>query len=288
MLREDSPLPSPFVKWAGGKGQLLAEFDRYLPSKFASYHEPFLGGGAFFFHLYNQALIRKAVISDSNPDIVNAFFVVRDSLDQLLTLLENLQRYAKDENYFYDVARPRFNSIRLKTGEQGNVEKAALLLYLNKTCFNGLYRVNKKGDFNVPWGRYTNPRICDAPNLKAVSRVLKDKEVRVACRDFSKVKEDAQKGDFIYFDPPYSPLSPTANFAEYTSQSFVTADQVHLAELYHELASRGCFVMLSNSLQVSNLYEGQGYRLEKVKATRAINSVAAKRGAIEELLVMNY
>src|SRR5712692_713554 len=216
MLREDQPTPSPFVKWAGGKGQLLAELDKYLPSGFSSYCEPFLGGGVFFFHLYSRGIIRKASISDSNPDLINTFIVIRDNLHQLLVRLVELQRHAKDEKFFYDVARPRFNSVKLSKGDEGNIEKASLFLYLNKTCFNGLYRVNKRGDFNVPWGDYTNPRIYDAQNLKAVSRVLSDRKVRIGCHDFSQIKEVARKGDFVYFDPPYQPLSSTANFAEYT------------------------------------------------------------------------
>lgn len=277
---------TPFFKWAGGKTQLLRELDRRLPQRFAAYHEPFLGGGAMFFHLYSRRKIRRAIISDSNLDLINAFIAVRDGLDELLAKLAELQRHAKEKAYFYGV-RKRFNLIKLKTGEEGDVEKAALLFYLNKTCYNGLYRVNSKGEFNVPWGGYKNPTLSDEENLRAVNSVLNDSHVKVRCSDFG-IVDEAREGDFVYFDPPYQPLSATASFAEYTSRSFAIADQERLAALYHRLSARGCHLMLSNSPKALHLYEGRSYKIEKVKAARAINCVGSKRGVIDELLVTNH
>jgi DNA adenine methylase len=279
---------TPFLKWAGGKTQLLREFESRLPRKFAVYHEPFVGGGALFFDLYSRGVVRMAAISDSNLDLINAYVAIRDRLEPLLRRLSELQRHAKDKGYFYGSARRRFNEIRLERGDEVDVEKAAFLFYLNKTCYNGLYRVNKKGGFNVPWGGYKNPRIFDEHNLRAVSAILNDPGVQVECSDFAEVRAKARRNDFVYLDPPYQPMSATASFAEYTPQSFGREDQERLAQIFHELSARGCHLMLSNSPKVKPLYEGHGYRIEKVKAVRAINSIGTRRGAIDELLVTNY
>lgn len=279
---------SPFLKWAGGKTQLLGELEKRLPEKFAAYHEPFVGGGALFFDLYSRGRIRKASISDSNLDLINAYVTIKDSLEPLLRRLSELQKHAKQKDYFYGIARRRFNEIRLKSGEEGDVEKAALLFYLNKTCYNGLYRVNSKGGFNVPWGGYRNPRIFDERNLRAVSAVLNDSDVGVGCTDFAAAARHAKRGDFVYLDPPYQPISVTASFAEYTPQSFGIRDQEKAAEVFHSLAAKGCYLMLSDSPVVEGLYEGHGYRIERVKAKRAINCIGTGRGAVDELLVTNY
>jgi DNA adenine methylase len=284
----DRPRGSPFLKWAGGKKQLLGELEKRLPASFASYHEPFLGGGALFFDLYYQGRIRRAFISDSNVDLINAYFAIRDGLESLLRKLAELQRHAKSKSYFYGTVRRRFNEIQLKTGEERDVEKAALLLYLNKTCYNGLYRVNSKGGFNVPWGGYRNPRIYDEPNLRAISSILNDPSVKLTCADFAAAVKDARRDDFVYLDPPYQPLSRTASFAEYTPRSFDLEDQERVANVFHGLVSKGCFVMLSNSPLVERLFEGHGDKISRVKAKRAINNVGTGRGAIDELLVTNY
>ncbi|MEM2100328.1 MAG: DNA adenine methylase [Thermoproteota archaeon] len=278
--------PVPFVKWAGGKGQLLQDFEKYFPPEFGTYYEPFLGGGAVFFHLLSKKRIRKAVISDLNKDLINCYVAIRDHIDELLQQLRRLQRHAKDKDFYYNKARKRFNEINLNTGLEGNIEKAALLIYLNKTCYNGLYRVNKKGEFNVPWGRYKNPNIYDEENLLAINRVLRLKDIVISCDDYQQVVKNAGKGDFIYLDPPYQPISPTANFTEYTSESFTIADQQRLAEVFRQLSSRGCMVMLSNSPKVYDLYNG--YTIVKVNATRAISCVGSRRGPVEELLIMSY
>jgi DNA adenine methylase len=284
----DRPRATPFLKWAGGKKQLLDELEERLPPSFSAYHEPFVGGGALFFDLYHKGRIRKAFISDSNVDLINAYVAIRDSLNPLLRRLSELQRHAKNKSYFYGTARKRFNEILLRTGEEGDVEKAGLLFYLNKTCYNGLYRVNSKGGFNVPWGGYNNPRIFDERNLRAISSILNDRGVEVSCADFEAAAKFARRDDFVYLDPPYQPLSTTASFAEYTPQSFGMEDQERVADVFHNLAAKGCHVMLSNSPLVEHLYNNRGYKIDRVKAIRAINCIGTRRGAIDELLVTNY
>ncbi|MDG6923548.1 MAG: DNA adenine methylase [Nitrososphaerota archaeon] len=279
---------SPFLKWAGGKTQLLRTLNRYLPSEFDTYFEPFLGGGALFFYLFSSGRIEKAVISDLNRDLIECYLSVRDDFDSLLDHLRDLQNYATDEHYYYEIARRRFNEIKSNRAEKERVEKSALLLYLNKTCFNGLYRVNKKGEFNVPWGDYKNPRIYDEKNLAAVSTVLNQPGIRIFCSEYKTVEREAKEHDFVYFDPPYQPLSKTSHFTSYNSESFDIKNQQELAQLFHNLATRRCYLMLSNSPGVRSLYEGQNYRIETVKAGRAINSVGSKRSPVDELLVMNY
>jgi DNA adenine methylase len=279
---------SPFLKWAGGKSQLLQTFDRYIPTKFGAYYEPFLGGGAVFLHLASKEKITRAMLSDLNKDLINCYVVVRDRLEELLRRLAELQTHARDKEYYYRVARRDFNRIELETGMEGDVEKAALLFYLNKTCYNGLYRVNQRGEFNVPWGRYRNPAIFDEGNLRAVQAVLKRPGTTILCDDYNRATKSAVANDFIYFDPPYQPVSHTANFTSYTPQSFEWRDQERLADTYRQLAARGCLLMLSNSPKVEKLYSRSGYRIERVRATRAISCVGSKRGPVEELLILNY
>ena len=280
--------PLPILKWAGGKGHLLDTLERDFPSSFGTYFEPFLGGGAVFFRLAWRRRIARAVLSDLNRDLINCYVAVRDHTDQLLTQLEKLQRHVRDKQFYYHTARKRFNEIQLQTGLEGDVEKASLLLYLNKTCYNGLYRVNQKGGFNVPWGRYKNPRIYDEKNLRAVQRALDRPGVQISCEDYSDAIEDARTGDFIYFDPPYEPISRTASFTAYTAKRFARDDQVKLARKVLALHTRGCYVMLSNSPKVLNLYENRDFRINRIKAIRAISCVGKRRGPIEELLVTNY
>jgi len=277
---------APFLKWAGGKSQLLADFDRYFPRRFGTYFEPFLGGGAVFFHLVHRRRIERAVISDANKDLMNCYVTIRDSLGELLRSLKQLQHRSRDRDFYYNTARKRFNEIRLGTGLDGNAEKASLMMYLNKTCYNGLYRVNKKGEFNVPWGRYRNPRIFDERNLRAVNAVLRREGIEITCKDYQEAVKDSRAGDFIYFDPPYQPVSSTAHFMAYTKQNFTIQDQQRLSEIFRELNSRGCLLMLSNSPKVRGLY--RDYRVVDLKATRAISCVGSGRGHVEELLIMNY
>jgi DNA adenine methylase len=267
--------PAPFLKWAGGKGQLLGQMAPFFPSEYRTYFEPFLGGGAVFFRLCPE----KAVLADLNPDLVNAFQVVRDNPT---ALMEGLDRHAElrmNEKSFYEVRKQAVSSL-------SPVERAARTIYLNKTCFNGLYRVNSSGEFNVPWGGYRNPNLYDRANLLSASVQLQRKAVLLA--DYRRACARARKGDFVYFDPPYHPLSETSGFTSYTKEDFGDRDQTALAQTFRRLDKRGCLVMLSNSPTplVRSLY--QGFRFEVLKAKRAINSKGTGRGAIDELLVMNY
>jgi DNA adenine methylase len=268
--------PLPIVKWAGGKTQLLPAFHPYIPQRFNRYYEPFVGGGAMFFHMYSQKPALTAVLSDLNQELINCYSVVRDQVNDLIVCLK---KHRNEKEYFYSVRAQ-------DTSKLDDIERAARLLYLNKTCFNGLYRVNSRGQFNVPFGSYKNPRTCDETNLLAVSAALKN--VSLLTEHFNKSLSGAKRGDFVYLDPPYQPLSATANFTSYTSKCFGEKDQEELAETVRDLDRRGCKFMLSNSDNefVRALYTG--FRIESVLAARAINCRGDKRGKITELLVMNY
>lgn len=265
-----APLPRPFLKWVGGKRQLLPELRAVVPEKFGTYFEPFLGGGALFFDLRPQ----KSVLSDGNARLVRAYRGVRDDVDEVVRLLRS---YPHDKAFFLELRRRPID-------EASDAETAAWLIYLNKTCFNGLYRVNSRNLFNVPFGRYVNPTICDEPNLRACSRALGGAEILHA--DFAETASRAKHGDFVYFDPPYVPLSATANFTSYTSESFDDAQQIRLRDLALKLKGDGVSVVLSNSSaeRVKALYS-DGFNLKPVPATRMVNSKASARGAITELLI---
>lgn len=268
-----SPLSArPFLKWAGGKGQLLAQYHGFYPTQYGRYFEPFLGGGAVFFDLGP----RRAVLSDVNPELVNVYECVRDRVDRLIPLLQEHQRRHDREHYYRVRARvPRHR-----------IQRAARLLYLNKTCFNGLYRENAKGQFNVPMGRYHNPRICDPDLLQAAAQALAGVEIHR--RPFTEVVHQAQPGDFVYFDPPYFPLSPTSSFTAYSRYAFGEPEQIQLRDTFVHLAQRGVQVMLSNSdcPLIQDLYSS--WPRHPIAATRAINSKADRRGKITELLITSY
>jgi DNA adenine methylase len=267
---------SPFLKWAGGKTQLLSTFDEYFPDRFERYFEPFLGGGAVFFRMNAREDGVTAHLSDLNDELINCYSVVRDNVEQLI---KALKKHRNESDYYYGVRA-------MDTSRMTPVARAARLIYLNKTCFNGLYRVNRKGEFNVPFGSYKNPRTCDEDNLRAASDALRN--ARVEHKPFENALKTAKKGDFVYLDPPYQPLSATSSFTSYTSKCFGELDQKRLAEVFAELDRRGCKVMLSNSDNefVRELYKQ--FRLETVYANRAINCRADRRGRISELLVLNY
>ncbi|MDH7577858.1 MAG: DNA adenine methylase [Bacillota bacterium] len=271
-ITEENVKPKPPVKWAGGKGQLLSQFEPLFPKKFGAYHEPFVGGGAVFFHL----LPERAVLIDNNPELINFYLVVRESLDELLI---SLHKHKNEAGYYYQIRA-------LDPEKLDPVSRASRFLFLNKTGYNGLWRVNRQGRHNVPFGRYKNPRIADVENLRRVSDALK--RAQILLNDFSVVLNYAESGDFIYFDPPYYPLSETANFTDYTADSFGREDQERLAETFQELDKRGCLVMLSNSDTsfIRELYSG--YHLTVVSAKRAINCRADRRGPIGELVIRNY
>jgi len=274
--------PEPFLKWAGGKGQLLSQLEPLFPKTFGRYYEPFLGGGSVFFHL----LPGKATLNDFNPNLIAAYCHIQGQLEVLLTRLYDLK-----ESYYSlaDEAREqRFYDLRTQYNQlgAGTVEKTALLIFLNKTAYNGLYRESKKGGFNVPFGRYTKPGIFDEANLRAVSIALQPLELLTG--NFRKAVTNAQKGDFIYFDPPYLPLNKTSSFTSYTSEAFGEAQQIELARLVRELANRGVLIMLSNSSVdfIRDLYHD--FNQYEVKANRMINSKAEARGKISELVITSY
>lgn len=276
--------PGPVVKWAGGKSQLLNAYRPLFPQSFGAYHEPFTGGGALFFHLYNKGQITKAYLNDSNSELINLYLCIRDNLDRLLEELKHYEAQKKSKEHYYTVRNLDRNPQSF--GRLTNVQRAARALYLNKTCYNGLYRVNSKGQFNVPFGNYKNPNVLDEPKLRAVSSAFA--HTKITCLDFEIALTEARPGDFIYFDPPYHPVSATASFTNYTENSFSFQDQQRLAHAFRELDKKGCRVMLSNSCvePVIELYEG--FPMEKIMARRAINSQGDRRGSVPEIVVTNY
>lgn len=274
--------PKPFVKWVGGKRQLLKQFRElglYPPDDFDpftnTYFEPFAGGGAVFFDLLPQ----KAELSDLNSELVTTYNVIKNDVD---ALIKSLKKHKYEKEYYLEVRAKDPKTL-------SDLDVASRFIFLNRTCFNGMYRVNSKGGFNVPFGKYTNPIICDEENLRKVSKALQ--KVTIKNQDYKKVLEKAKKGDFIYFDPPYYPVSKTASFTSYTADAFLEKEQTELRDTFVELHKRGCFVMLSNSDTpfINKLYSGiKGVKVSKVSAGRAINSNGAKRGKISEVLVTNY
>lgn len=261
----------PFVKWAGGKGQLLEELLRRVPGSFNRYYEPFVGGGALFFALRP----REAILADKNEELMNAYLVVRDHVDELVA---SLKRHRHDRDYYY---RLRSHDPR----ELDRVERASRFIYLNKTCYNGLWRVNRRGRFNVPFGRYKAPRICDEENLRAASLALRG--AQVSCGDFAEALAGVTAGDFVYLDPPYHPVSSTAHFTAYVGDGFGEEEQRRLADVFRELDRRGCKVLLSNSDTelIRSLYEG--YEIETVSANRCISCRGDGRRGATELIISN-
>lgn len=280
--------PVPFLKWAGGKSQLLQQFEPLFPSDFRQYIEPFVGGGAVFFYLYSQNKIKKGILLDCNLELIDCYIAIRNNLPQLIRALKtHKRRYQRlQEKYYYQVRNEIRNDLK-RWNRLSIVNRAAVTIFLNKTCFNGLYRVNSKNQFNAPIGKYHNPAIYDLKNLRAVSQSLGLAGIKNV-RDFSECLKYANKGDFIYLDPPYNPLSKTANFTGYTKYGFGEKEQIRLFKVFKILDKRGCKVMLSNSDTdfIRRLYKG--YRTEIVKASRAINCNSAGRGKINELVVLNY
>lgn len=266
----------PIVKWVGGKRQLMFELLKNMPENYNRYFEPFIGGGALFFELQPD----NAYISDLNEELINLYKVVRDNVEELIT---DLQKHDISKEYFIEIR----NIDRTEEYKNwSNVKKASRFIYLNRTCFNGMYRVNSKGEFNVPFGRYKNPRILDENNLINCSNLLQRTEIRHA--DFSEILKKVKKGDFVYFDPPYVPLSETSSFTSYTKDGFDLDMQFKLRDVCDELDSMGIKFLLSNSdtKLVNELYEN--YNIKKVFASRQINANADGRGKITEVLVRNY
>lgn len=266
-------VPRPFLKWAGGKSQLIQQYIHYFPKAYKTYYEPFLGGGAVFFYLNPPS----AILTDVNADLVNAYRCVRDNVEELILLLEAHQsKHCKE--YYYEVRQRK--SIT-------NLEKAARLIYLNKTCFNGLYRENSQGQFNVPLGKYKSPKICNPCLLRAACLALQNAQINM--RHFEYILDYAAScDDFVYFDPPYYPISPTSNFTAYSRYAFSPDDQIKLKEVFTELAQRGVNVMLSNSdcNFIRELY--RDFKIHAMSATRLINYKGSKRGKISEVLITSY
>jgi DNA adenine methylase len=276
----------PFLKWAGGKTQLLLDLDRYSPKNFEQYFEPFLGGGAFFFYLISVKPSQfTAVLSDDNVELVNAYKVVKDHVEELIELLKiHDSNYKKSKYSYYYALRAEIKPIK------NEVERAARFITLNKTCFNGLYRVNKDGKFNVPIGKYKNPLICDSENLRRVSIALEYSKAKLVASHYRHVLEHARREDFVYLDPPYRPISSTAHFTAYTDIGFYDQDQRELYEIFKSLDKRGCKVLLSNSETsfTRELYREFSANTVDVQALRTINCKGAKRTGHRELLIRNY
>lgn len=276
-----NPLVQPFLKWAGGKRKLISTIKQYLPKNYKKYYEPFVGAGAVLFYL--QA--KNSFINDSNWELINCYQVIKNNPEELLQLCQRHKDNNSKEYYYKLREQDRDSSFK----ELSAVERAARIIYLNKTCFNGLFRVNSNGQFNVPYGDYANPVIANPSVVRAVSAFLNQQSVEISKDDFENAVKGAKKGDFIYFDPPYHPISDTSSFTGYSINGFGTKEQERLKHVCDQLSDRGCHVLISNSDAplICELYADSRYKIEEVKAARAINAVGSKRGKIGELLIHN-
>lgn len=291
----------PFIKWVGGKGQLLSEINKLYPVELGKninkYAEIFVGGGAVLFDILSKYKLDEVYISDKNLELINTYKSIRDNVDILIKSLKEMEEEyipLDDENrkvYYYE-KRQEYNNLKINI-EENNIEKASLFIFLNKTCFNGLYRVNKKGEFNVPMGAYKKPKICDEENLKNVSLTLRN--VKIVYADYRESEKFIDDKTFVYIDPPYRPLNITSSFTSYTENNFNDKEQIELAEYINVLNKKGAKIVISNSDPKNNdiddnffdkLYKN--YNINRVKATRMLNSNASLRGAINELLITNY
>ena len=283
MMHEDKKYNlKPFTKWVGGKRQLLPTLLTVLPENFGKYYEPFVGGGALFFELEPS----EAVINDSNNELILTYEVIKKDVESLIKELKKHAENNSKEYYLELRAVDRDSRIRQMT----DVERAARILYMLRVNFNGLYRVNSKNQFNVPYGKYKNPRILDVENLKNISTYLNNENIEIVNGDFEVAVENAKEGDLVYFDPPYVPLSQTENFTNYTANGFEYSDQVRLRNLFRKLTERGVYVISSNSASnlVYELYNSVAKRIIEVGANRMINSNAKKRGKVTELIITNF
>lgn len=274
-------LLQPFLKWAGGKRQLLPYIRKYLPqfTRATTYFEPFVGAGAVLFDLQRP----KANINDANQELINCYKVIKNDVE---ALIEHVKTHKTDSSEYYYKIREQDRS--LEYAKLTPVERASRIIFLNKTCYNGLFRVNSQGQFNVPYGNYKNPTLVDTIIIRAISNYLNQNNVLITNLDFEEAVKEAKKGDFIYFDPPYDPISDTSSFTGYNLDKFGKEEQTRLKSTYDKLTNNGCKVMLSNSSTefIKDLYKA--YNIIKIPANRNINSVATGRGQIEELLILNY
>ncbi len=272
-------LVMPVVKWVGGKRQLLPVLTPLLPECFTTYCEPFLGGGALLFCCQPQ----RAIINDTNSDLIQMYEVIRDDVESLIL---ELKKYKNESDYFYMVRD--WDRDEQKYNLLSKMEKASRIIYLNKTCYNGLFRVNSAGEFNTPFGNYKNPNIVNADALRAVSQYFQKADITISCRDYADVLADVPRGTFVYLDPPYDPISDTANFTGYVRGGFDREDQVRLRECCDELDHRGIKFILSNSSTNFIREQYSAYNIITVQAKRAINSDATRRGQVDEVVVRNY
>lgn len=270
---------APVLKWAGGKRQLLCEIRKYIPKNFTIYYEPFIGGGAVLFDIQPK----KAVISDVNSELINLYEVIKDNVD---LLIEDLKKHKNQAEYFYEI-REVDRDIK-KYDAMSEIEKASRMHYLNKTCYNGLFRVNQAGQFNSPFGYYKNPNITNEIVLKAVSNYFNAADIRIECGDFEDSLKGIEKGAFVYLDPPYDPISDSANFTGYSMGGFDREEQIRLKNLCDNLDKKGVKFLLSNSATEFILDLYKSFKIEIIKAKRSINSNAKKRGEVDEVLVRNY
>lgn len=275
-------LVSPVVKWVGGKRQLLPEIKKYIPSKISTYVEPFLGGGAVLFEIQPK----KAIVNDFNSELINVYQVIKDKPEELILSLENHKQLNNEEYYYKIRGLDRTEGFDDLT----NVEKASRILYLNKTCYNGLFRVNRAGQFNTPYGKYKNPNIVNEVTIRAMSKYLNKNNIKLMNGDYKEALKNLRKGAFVYFDPPYLPISSSSSFTGYTENGFDIEKQLELRDECKKLAKRGINFLLSNSYssEILDLYSDKSlFKIEVVKATRNVNSVSEKRGEINEVLITN-
>lgn len=272
-------LVSPVLKWAGGKRQLLPSIKTMLPKEISSYCEPFVGGGAVLFDIQPK----RAIVNDINSDLILVYTVIRDNVEALIKLLET---YPNEEGFYYELRN--IDREQEKYDKLSEIEKAARVIFLNKTCYNGLYRVNNAGKFNSPFGKYKNPNIVNAPVLRAVSAYFNSSEITFSTSDFEPVLEQVRRGTFVYLDPPYDPVSDTSSFTGYFKGGFSREQQIQLRKCCDRLNARGVKFMLSNSATAFIREQYSNYHITIVQAKRAINSVASKRGDVDEVIITNY
>lgn len=270
---------APVLKWVGGKRQLLPDIREHVPDKFSTYYEPFIGGGAVLFDIQPK----KAVVNDVNSELINLYKVIRDDVE---LLIEDLKKHKNEKEYFYRIRE--MDRDKKKYAQMTNIQKASRMHYLNKTCYNGLFRVNQAGQFNSPFGNYKNPNITNEVVLRAVSHYFNHADIVFKCGDFEEGVKGIRKEAFVYFDPPYDPVSDSANFTGYTKGGFDRQEQIRLKKLCDKLNEMGVKFLLSNSSTdfILDLYKD--YKIEIIKAKRSINSDGSKRGEVDEVLVRNY
>lgn len=291
----------PFLKWAGGKGQLLPEIEKYYPfdnGEITKYAEPFVGGGAVLFDILSKYDLEAVYISDINAELINTYRIIRDNIYELIEMLMVMQNKfvpmsSEGRKAYYLDKRSRFNDLKVNGNANINIEKAALMIFLNKTCFNGLFRVNKKGLFNVPMGAYKKPMICDEDNLRIVSQKLQN--VDIVCGDYRESADFIDDNTFVYFDPPYRPITDTASFTAYTENLFNDEEQIELARFVDDMHRKGAKVVISNSDPKNSNTEDDffdniyaSHKIKRVEATRMINCNSEARGKIKELLISNF